>query len=319
MVRVWKFLVPGAGEHTLRIKALGKPQQHVSLDGADLQAKIGQTVFAGPGDTLLRLKQESERWILLVNEQKVEEIGQSCDGLRDLRSIPDGSYTIATGFSVVGLGIRRHACRKFKFLLDGVFHEVVVAQKDRAWQIALDGDLVDQESLGRLETTGQAQFDVPAAGGLHVPAVLNMTWSIMDFRWSYHLRVGQVVVPVCWTRFRGNIRRAEPPKVFSGAVLPDPTPAEAVPEVAEASNSDLLCADAASSEDGDKENESPEYLPQGVSYDREAGSFQANIKDPRTNRFVFLGEFATSDEAYEKYLQAISKYEPEKILAPSLV
>lgn len=318
MVRIWKFLVPGLGEHTLKGKSLGKPKQHVNLDGTDLESKPGQTVFAGPDGMVLRLKQESGQWTLLVNEQAVEEVGQSCNGLRDFRSMADGSYTIATGFSVVGLGIKKHACRKYKFLLDEVLHEVVLAHKNRTWQIALDGDLVHQESCRLLESTGQARFDVPTAGGSHVPAILDMTWSLMDFRWSYRLRVGEVLVPVCWTNFKGTIRRVEPPKVFSGAPCPTAAATELLqPELADAVCTD--CADAISSEEeGDKENESPEYLPQGVSYDREAGSYQANIKDPRTNRFVFLGEFGNADEAHAKYLDALSKYAPDKKLVPSL-
>lgn len=141
----------------------------------------------------------------------------------------------------------------------------------------------------------------------------------MDFRWTYRLKVGEVVVPVCWTQFRGTIRRTQPPKVFSGAALPDPAPPATETEVADAQSSDLLYADSVSSGGGDKENESPgECMPQGVSYDREAGSFQATIKDPKTNRFILLGEFASAGEAHEKYVEALSRYAPDKKLEPTL-
>jgi len=53
--------------------------------------------------------------------------------------------------------------------------------------------------------------------------------------------------------------------------------------------------------------------------DRETATFQANIKDPKLKRYVFLGEFASVDAAHQKYLEALSRYAPDKQLAPALV
>eukprot|EP00746_Dinoflagellata_sp_MGD_P086735 gnl/MRDRNA2_/MRDRNA2_34356_c0_seq1.p1 gnl/MRDRNA2_/MRDRNA2_34356_c0~~gnl/MRDRNA2_/MRDRNA2_34356_c0_seq1.p1 ORF type:complete len:322 (+),score=57.51 gnl/MRDRNA2_/MRDRNA2_34356_c0_seq1:74-1039(+) len=61
---------------------------------------------------------------------------------------------------------------------------------------------------------------------------------------------------------------------------------------------DVIAIDADRSKDV-----APESLPQGVSYDRETKSFQANI---------CIGDFASVDTAHQKYLEALSKYASEK-------
>merc|ERR1711924_119002 len=67
-----------------------------------------------------------------------------------------------------------------------------------------------------------------------------------------------------------------------------------------------------------RESVALDSLPQGVSYDHESHFFQANIRDSKSGRFIFLGEFATPERAHESYLEALPKYDPEKAIAPKI-
>jgi len=316
MVRTWKFLEPQSGEHTLRVEAIGTPSQCVTLDGTQLETRSGQLAYSGPGGMLLRLKpcaelktprasEQESRWMLLVNERPVEQASLSGDGLRDLRNLPDGSYTIATGFDAAGLD--QHACRKFKFLLDTDPHEVVVAHHECVWQVALDGHLVDQESHTLKESAGKAEFEVSTPDDVRVSAKLEMTWVLGEMKWSYDLTVGGVKVPASWTKAKGNIPGNNPPTVLSavsGRVTAPPVQILKSPDP------------RVDSPSGDKENQSPAVLPQGVSYDADTRTYQANIK--HANKFIFLGEFASADAAHEKYLEALTRYAPDKRIAPQI-
>lgn len=316
-------MVPATGEHTLRVENIGTAKQRVKLDGVAIESHGGQVAFSGPGGALLRLKNEHEmktlcaserqgKWTLFVNELMVEEAGISGDGLRDLRTMGEGSYTIATSFP--STGIKRHACRKFTFVADGKTHNVVIAHKERIWQVALDGELVDQESQGLLESSRVVNFNVPTESAL-LPARIEIRWTIKDFTWSYRLYVAEVLVPANWIRARGKVRGVKPP-VVSGSALDGSLP------LAEGGHaSETIELFSSEEENSDKENQIEEAdldpLPQGVSFDREAKVFQANIKDPITHRFACLGEFDTAEAAHQKYLEALPSYCPKKRLAPA--
>merc|ERR1712139_248001 len=94
--------------------------------------------------------------VLLVNERQVEEINPNGNGLRDLRSMGEGSYTIAIGFDAED--VVQHACRKYSFVVDTEPHEVTVAHRECVWQVSLDDKLVDQESHTLNESHGTCKF-----------------------------------------------------------------------------------------------------------------------------------------------------------------
>jgi len=324
MVRVWKYLVPGSGEHTLEVRNIGSRKQTVSLDGERLESQDGQIVFVAADRTVLRLKQDCKlssllpsarqgKWTLLVNEQPMEELScASRNGLRSSQHLPDGSYTIATGFSSVG--ITKHACRKFRFEAAGRLHEVVVAHQasERLWLISLDDELVDQERHGILEMTGNTDFDVPVASGERLRACLRMFWSLTEFRWCCSLTVGSVAVPPSWSRGRGRMRKVKAPEVVADYAASN----SAIISSSPSGDDKHHTHDEDRAEDSDDDDDNvddngsiplPDILPQGVSFDREAGVFQATIKDPNTNRFLFLGEFATAEDAHCKYVEACQR------------
>jgi hypothetical protein len=258
--------------------------------------------------TFLHSKKQN-RWTLLVNEQAVEEASMNGKGLRDMRGLKDGSYTIATGFSCAG--IKRHACRKFRFKVGGVPHEVIVAHVDKGhvWQVSLDGKLVGQERHGVLDTNSHTEFEVPGSGEVGTHAVLEITWSFAVFQWHYRLTVGDMMVPVAWTSGRGKLHNVASPEVLSGFQVADQTPTV----------SDIVSSDDEEEDEAEEREEQVEDLrplPQGVSYDKEAAIFQATVKDAKTGRFILLGEFNTMGEAHQTYLEAVPVYAPNTRLAP---
>jgi hypothetical protein len=310
MGRVWNFMLPESGNHTFRVEGLDKGLRRAFLDDQELEVRPGQETFAGPGGALLRIKgcgastqtprapDKEAKWVLLVNERQVEEVDPSGNGLRDLRSMPEGSYTIATGFDAADT--LQNACRKYQFLVDDVLHEVAVSHRECVWQVSLDGKLIDQQSHSLGDNSGIVDLKVPAANDTHIPGKLSVTWVLMELKWSYCLSVAGVLVPASWTKAKGNTVGVVPPQISSGAP---------------ASNAVEAAAPAANSADADV---APGSLPQGVSYDNETKTFQANIKDDKTKRYVCLGEFASADAAHQKYLEALSRYAPEKHIAPEV-
>jgi len=325
MVRVWQFLLPESGEHVLTLNRYGKKK--VTLDGTELEFREGQTVFAGPDGALLRLKREQDDkgpWTLLVNERKVEEAGKSGEGLRDLRSMTEGSYTIASGFSAKGVLLRRHLCRKFRFLVGGTPHQVLLGNKDRTWQVAFDDVMVDQEKYSILDSAVVVEFTIPATDGTMLPACLEITWSMISFAWQARLRIGDIDVPLSWSKMRGRVRKVVPPEVFSGASagLMAPVFSDAQIDLAseEEEDDDTTGSDVMEEDEAENQRLSVvlESLPQGVSYDRESEAFQANIRDSKTGRFIFLGEFATPERAHQAYLEALPRYNPDKALVPAV-
>lgn len=308
MVRVWNFLLPESGEHSLKVEHIGMPEQRVTLDGVVLESRVGQTTFPGPESSLLRFKSQEaltneNGWVLLVNERFVEEAAAHGNGLRDLRSLPDGSYIIATGFDADSN--MQNIVRRYSFLVDADPQEIAVAHHECVWQVSLNGSMVDQERHTLRENEGHAKFEIKAASGAQVPVHLEMAWALKDMSWIYRLRVGNVLVPACWTKAGGHVKGVVPPTVTSGA----PQTTQEMPELRDLPTKPPPPASEVNSPE-------PENLPQGVSYDKEAGAFQANIKDAKANRFIFLGEYPSADAAHQKYIEALAKYAPEKRLAP---
>lgn len=312
--QIWNFVLPETGEHSLHVVAVGTSKQRAFLDDVELQGKAGQTttlVFEGPGGAKLQLKKCVDpktastgvpRWNLLVNDCMVEEAAHSGNGLRDLRRVPDGEYTIANGFDACS--VVQNACRKFKFLVDAEHHEVTVAHQECVWQVSLDGKLVEQASHALEENSGRAEFTVDAAGGVKVPARLEMKWILKEMRWAYHLQVGGESVPAYWNKVKGFVSDVAVPDI--GSATTGPLPENPFQKI------------DAEVETNSKDKRSLEPLPQGVSYDKETNTYQANIKDPKTKRYVLLGEFASAELAHSKYLEALDRFAPDKKLSVTL-
>jgi hypothetical protein len=174
--------------------------------------------------------------------------------------------------------------------------------------VSLDGKLVDQERHALEENSGRAEFKVDAGCGVKVPARLEMKWILTEMRWAYNLQVGGETVPAYWNKVKGFV---------SGVAVPDIGSATTGP-LAENPFQNVL-SEPISELETNRKDKPVESLPQGVSYDRETKTYQANIKDPKTKRYVFLGEFASAELAHNKYIEALDRFSPEKKLSLTLL
>lgn len=288
-MKIWNCLLPETGSHEIRADNLGMADQMVYIDGVLLEAPRGTTLFTGPSGSLLELRQRGGNWELLVNGFVVEDYSagkrrSKDDSVRDLRSRPDGSYTIATSFSSDCLQL--NTVRKFHFTARGDLHEVEIAHQDWVWQIIHNGCLLDRRSHSVWENSGNCRFQVDVAGSAKLDVEVLMSWDTIKMLWLYTLLVNHMAVPPYWTKVRGELS-VQIPEVVGDAsstsnaavepLLPEPS---MVPEV-------------------------PLELPQGVSYDSSSQCFQANIR--QNNKFMFLGEFPTVEEAAARYLEESEK------------
>merc|ERR1712194_290552 len=100
--------------------------------------------FTGPDECLMELKCNRKTWSLLVNGLMVEEYGAIRKGggdqsLRQLRSMPEGSYMIAPTFDAGVLDL--HIIRKWRCVACGEVHEIQLAHA-QSWQVVVDGALI---------------------------------------------------------------------------------------------------------------------------------------------------------------------------------
>eukprot|EP00450_Noctiluca_scintillans_P034385 CAMPEP_0194543284 /NCGR_PEP_ID=MMETSP0253-20130528/85525_1 /TAXON_ID=2966 /ORGANISM="Noctiluca scintillans" /LENGTH=256 /DNA_ID=CAMNT_0039390025 /DNA_START=138 /DNA_END=905 /DNA_ORIENTATION=- len=254
--------------------------------------------FDGPSESMIELRMGAI-WSCLVNGIVVEDYSVSKrkkgdESLRQLKSKPDGSYLIQPAFDATQLQL--NIVRRWSFLALGEVHSVSVAHKEYIWQVMVDDKLVDRMAHAYLQDDAAAHFDVVLLTA-KVKARLDMTWDTARFVWRYVLTVNGVHVPICWSKVRGDaaVVQVSPLVVLESATLQEFAPVQAAQDSQDPpilDDSPLLGASA--------------VLPQGVSFDSSTGAYQANIRS-KTGRFVFLGEFLTSDEAAECYVAAIPK------------
>eukprot|EP00746_Dinoflagellata_sp_MGD_P152412 gnl/MRDRNA2_/MRDRNA2_83650_c0_seq1.p1 gnl/MRDRNA2_/MRDRNA2_83650_c0~~gnl/MRDRNA2_/MRDRNA2_83650_c0_seq1.p1 ORF type:complete len:278 (+),score=47.48 gnl/MRDRNA2_/MRDRNA2_83650_c0_seq1:43-876(+) len=204
--RSWRFVLPGSGEHHLQIEYIATELQRVFLDDIEISNEPFQEVFSGPNGIRLQVERlTSSEWALFVDEKRVEEVNGN--GLRNLRNMAEGSYTIATGFEATS-GFQA-SCQDddatFTFMMDSVPQEVIVSYKDPAWNIFLNGEMVSQRSHTRIESQCSAEFLVMNSTGTAIPGRLDMIWKLEEIRyWSYQLVVGGTQVPATWCKAKAS-------------------------------------------------------------------------------------------------------------------
>lgn len=298
--KIWNFLIPGLGGQEIRADNLGQADQAVFVNGEPQALSTGpagekQLVFTGPGGSFVEIKRHEKTGAfnllidgIIVEEQFDVNRRKGDQSLRELRSKPDGSYMIQTEIDVSH--VEMNYVRRFWFCANGARHEVAVAHSEWVWQVVYDGKLVDRLSHLKNENNAQADFVVDAAPGQPVRACLVMEWNDKKWLWSYALNVNGVDIPMAWARVGGYV--SPPPEL--PVILAAPEAAPPVAPVEEVAAPSI-----------------PDSLPQGVSYDSTTRSYQANIRSS-AGKFVFLGEFATPDEAHRRYLEAIPIHCPDK-------
>lgn len=290
--RTWFFLLPDTGAHEFRVENLGSADQRCFINGAFLECPPGTTLFTGPGASLLELRKgPSGRWQLLVNGSLVEDYnaGKHSKGdensIRELRSMGEGSYTIAAKFAAESVGLK--VVRKFRFIALDAFHEIEIAHKDWIWHFLYNGQVLDRLTHSMGEDKCKTDFTVDIPGGRRLFAEIRMEWAEAKRLWSYALAINHMPVPTYWTMAGGYDNTVMPPEILDNS----PSAADR-PVIATEEQEVPLPVDLSS-------------MPQGVSYDATSRVFQANIKVK--GRFMFLGEFKTPEEAHERWREENEK------------
>lgn len=217
--RVWNFLLPGEGEHQVSVVNIGKADQRVYLDGSILEAPPDTFMFTGPAGHLLELRKISNAWRLLVGGLIVEEYranASASESLRDVRHMPEGSYTIATHFEADSL---LTFVRKYRFLVHGECHEIGLAHANWAWQVVFNGIILHHSASLASTVFDSAHLQVNVGRGQALDARISMQWQSLRMIWVYTLTVNGTAVPACWTKRTGDIDEVQLPEVCSPDVL----------------------------------------------------------------------------------------------------
>lgn len=287
----WKYLCPATGVNEFTVFRVGEPLQIVEINGVVVDAPPGTTMFTGPGGNLLELRKISEKWRLIVDGALVEEyeVGKHSRGdensLRELRHMPEGSYMIAPALTVQSDNLK--IVRKFRFIVNDSLQELHVAHKDWIWHFIHNGCILNRLTHSMAEDNCERHFELDNPDGTKAMADVRMDWDERQKIWKYSLKVNTVPVPTFWTSSWGQNDEVMPPEVSNfGVNLEDvPSPPDSLP-----------CQ---------MEHRELESLPQGVSYDAAHKAYQANMMV--RGKFMFLGEFATVEEARDRYQSEVAK------------
>eukprot|EP00933_Yihiella_yeosuensis_P033993 TRINITY_DN27562_c2_g1_i1.p1 TRINITY_DN27562_c2_g1~~TRINITY_DN27562_c2_g1_i1.p1 ORF type:complete len:406 (+),score=78.95 TRINITY_DN27562_c2_g1_i1:65-1282(+) len=307
----WKFAVSGSTHH-VRVKNIGRAGQEVLLDGAPLDAPEGTMTFTGPCAVLLELQQRSDgSWVLMVDGYPMAPTNPNVDH----REPPLlWEMELATGKHVL---TARNLNRKGQDIyFDG--NEIMLPEgslmftgpggcllefrmmEDNTWHLLADGVSMGPGNAGidATESPTEASFNFvsPTTGASHSMQVINVgrqgqrvyidsqQIDAPDGQLMFTGPGGSLLelrLHECrWALYVDNKSISE--LTGRAAALPAP------PKMPEAGHRSPVSGDAA--------------LPQGVSYDSEKGKYTANIRVG--GRFRCLGEYDTSTEAHQRYLQA---------------
>lgn len=301
-LKVWNFLLPSgpaAGSHQVRVERLGTPGQIVILDGdvCDTQAvgRHHEVKFQGLGIGNFELRKSGRKWTLYMDGSIIEDYEphrriNGDESLREVKGKPDGSYLIHT--EIDSAVLEPNVVIRFRFVAYGIVHRVDMAHSDCIWQIALDGKVVEREVHTLSDSQGEVPFRVRCERGLPLDAIAQMSLDRGKGSWNYVLRVNGVQVNPHWNKWKGELKPAQEPVRVT----------ESRSEIEARLKKDLAL-----------EPSLPERLPQGVSFDASSGRYQANIR-MKSGKFMWLGDYATSEEAHKRYLEALPIHSPEKAL-----
>jgi len=98
---LWNFVGPNTGAiHHMRVLNIGRSDQKVFIDDAQVDAPGAQTAFTGPGGCLLELKREGIGWTLHVDGLPVEDLNPRSSAVAVAPSAgfgASGREAVATG------------------------------------------------------------------------------------------------------------------------------------------------------------------------------------------------------------------------------
>lgn len=309
----WKFALTGTGTHHVRVKNLGQATQELYLDGAFVEAPQGCLTFTGPCGSLLEFQQRGDSWVLLVDGFQLQQCNPHADQGEpplcwDVELPNLGTHHIRA----IGLGRRGQ-----EVFLDGVLIPApegelaftgpggsLIELKQRAagvWQVFVDGQpgaegIVGFTGLnpGQIPSEAVWNFAVPNTGAVH---------SLKVHRIGHHdqqvwIDSTEIPAPPGQRAFTGPGGCLLEIRALSGQLelFVDGRLAEVTLQHRTIPTEQTTAPASSPARAGEV------ALPQGVSLDSSTGKYKANVRVQ--GRFRCLGEFATPEEAHQRYLAA---------------
>ena len=217
--QIWNFLLPGEGSHTFRWTGSNAfldntnallihkhPNFAMKFKGADLFLSRKKTA-----------KQSAiNRWELFVDGRKIEEVSLSKEGARDLKSLGEGSYQIATHFTPSETKQQPNAI--WMFLVRGKEHTVTVFHNQISGRVelALDGNVECGRTSKMLDNGMLLEFQISRTGIL---CTCSVKPSMLSFK--YLLMVNRVTIEPSFYKKKQN-NKVNPVEVLTAAQLEEP-------------------------------------------------------------------------------------------------
>jgi len=307
----FKFLLPALGTHHVRVTNIGRPGQQILLDGAPLDAPEGTMQFTGPGGALLEIQKKDCVWVLSVDGDPVYQCNPNAGSqgesfLWNFATSIGTHYMFVTDVGTDGQqvfidGNQVHGPPRQTGFTGPGGSFLQLQQSGELWLLSVDGVAVEP-------TTAE---DIAANSGV------DMTWSFVTPH-SGHAHQVRVV----------NIGRKGQQVFIDGTLIPGPDmqtaftgPGGTLLELKMRDDLWRLFVDGTCIEESSMSSTTPaavpgtevqtdaarspvshDALPQGVSFDSSSGKYAASIR--MHGKFRCLGEFATLEEAHNKYLEA---------------
>jgi len=307
----FKFSLPALGTHHVRVTSIGLPGQQILLDGAPLDAPEGTMQFTGPGGVLLELQKKECVWVLLIDGDPVYQCNPNAGSqgesfLWEFTTPVGAHYMFVTDVGTEGQqvfidGNQVHGPPGQTDFTGPGGSFLQLQRSGDSWLLSADGVAVEPTGADDIAADSGVDmnwtFFTPHSGIAHQVRAVNIGKKGQQVFIDGTLIPG----PAMQTAFTGPEgtllelkARNDLWRLFvDGTCIEEKSAPSTVPAAAPATE---VQADAARSP------VSPDALPQGVSFDSSSGKYAASIRVH--GKFRCLGEFATLEEAHNKYLEA---------------
>lgn len=305
----FRFTLPRAGTHHLRVTNIGSPLQEVCLDAVPLEAPPGTMTFTGPAASLLELQRRDGAWVLVADGMVCHSHDPNTDESDPVHVF---NFTLpATGLHRLSVGHIGKSGQELE--LDGMALSapagtttftgpeaslLQLVQDQGRWILYVDGMPCEASTNAGDQAEHCWTFIAPQTGTAHLLYVAAMG------RPGQVVSVDGIVMPApegstMFTGPGGCLLELKPlghawSLFVDGEQVEDDATAPACGAFQAEASSMPPSSRSAVAEVGS--------LPQGVSHDAVTGKFKANIKIGKQYRH--LGDFSTPEEAHAAYLKA---------------
>lgn len=109
------------------------------------------------------------------------------------------------------------AVRRYMFRNLGKIREITLSHAESVWYLKLDSDLIAEKAHSNYVLKAHSysvEFEIPVDESFEpLMAVMKMDWRPLNASWDYTLRVGDTLLPECWSKGRGVRPGFEPPEI----------------------------------------------------------------------------------------------------------